>query len=238
MLTPIKITELEVGTGSDLAGGNIVAATTDYGALAKENTLKFTFDQVVQQGILSITRIDHLTSLSVSNSIKVGGKEVLRDLKLGTQKTKGSNASVSMRTFQGSSYLDFVFAEGTPGPQGEIGTIGPRGETGKTGADSIVEGPKGEIGPQGETGKTGADSVVEGPKGKTGDTGSDPTIQITNVVTGFPDDPASVINVGTAQDARFEFVIPKGDKGDPGVDALTPTYSYDVATKTLTITNV
>ncbi len=216
MLTPIKITELEIGTGADLAGGNIVAATTDYGALAKEDTLKFTFDQVVQQGILSMTRIDHLTSLSVGDSIKVGGKEVLRDLKLGTQKTKGSDTIVSMRSFQGSSYLDFVFAEGTPGPQGETGITGP----------------------QGETGKTGADSVVEGPKGETGDTGTDPTIQITNVTTGFPDDQATVINVGTEQNAQFEFVIPQGVKGDPGVNALTPTFSYDAGTKTLTITNV
>ena len=237
MLTPIKITELEVGTGADLAGGNIVAATTDYAALAKEDTLKFTFDQVVQQGILSMTRIDHLTSLSVSDSIKVGGKEVLRDLKLGTQKTEGSDASVSMRTFQGSSYLDFVFAEGTPGPQGETGITGPQGETGQTGADSTVEGPQGDTGPRGETGQTGADSVVEGPKGDTGDPGLNSSIQITNVTTGLPDDSASVTNVGTLQNAQFEFVIPQGEKGDPGDDGLTPTFSYDAATKTLTITN-
>ncbi|MDL4892184.1 hypothetical protein QRX99_13710 [Enterococcus hirae] len=32
---------------------------------------------------------------------------------------------------------------------------------------------------------------------------------------------ASVTNVGTSSAARFNFVLPKGDKGDPGTNATT-----------------
>lgn len=237
MLTPIKITELDAGSAADLVGTNILAATTDYSALATEDTLKFTFDQVVQEGIKSITTLSHLQYLNVAQSITVSGREVLRGILVESQKTEGSEASVTARNFEGITRLSFVFPEGQPGEQGDTG---PSGDIGITGPASTVEGPtgqSGDTGPKGDTGPTGADSTVEGPTGETGASGVGSTITISAVATGNPDDDAQVNNVGTDTNVQLQFVIPKGKQGDPGTNALTPTFSYDLGSKTLTITN-
>lgn len=46
--------------------------------------------------------------------------------------------------------------------------------------------------------------------------GSGATIQIGTVITGIPGSQAQVVNVGTPQDAIFNFVIPRGDPGQDG----------------------
>ena len=242
MLTPIKIAELEVATNSELVGTNILAGTTDYAATAKEETLKFTFDQVVSEGIKSITTMDHMSYISVSSSLKVQGHEVLRKIDIGPVKTEGTEAKVEVQNVSGMSRLDFTFPEGQPGPDGDKGDKGEQGEKGDRGDQGIKgdrgdQGPQGDKGDKGDKGDPGADSTVQGPQGPAGNDGADSTIQIVSTTTGLPSDPASVVNVGSASDARLDFIIPKGEKGDKGEDGKTPTFSYDAGTKTLTITN-
>jgi len=62
---------------------------------------------------------------------------------------------------------------------------------------------KGERGPQGEQGPAGAD-------------GTSATIAVGKVTTGDTGTNAEVTNVGTENAAIFDFVIPKGDKGNQG----------------------
>lgn len=51
----------------------------------------------------------------------------------------------------------------------------------------------------------------EGPQGPQGEAG---TIAIGTVSTGLPGSSASVVNVGTSENAIFNFTIPQGAKGD------------------------
>ncbi len=99
-------------------------------------------------------------------------------------------------------------ATGATGATGPQGPQGPQGETGATGAT----GPQGEQGPQGETGATGA----QGPRGEQGVPGAAATIEVGEVTTGQPGTPASVNNSGTTHAAILAFVIPQGQKGEPG----------------------
>ena len=241
MLTPIKIAELEVATGSDLVGTNILAATTDYAALAKEETMRFTFDQVVQKGIESITRLDHLDYLSVNESIKIQGHEVLREIAIGTVKTTGTSASVTVDNIVGKSRLNFVFPEGQPGDKGDQGPQGPQGTKGDQGekGDKGDQGIQGEKGDQGDQGPEGTASTAIGPQGIQGETGVSPAFLTPTVTTGLPTDQATVTDIsGNPAEVKLDFVIPKGDQGEPGEDGKTPTFAYDAASKTLTITNI
>ncbi|EMW5681184.1 TPA: hypothetical protein IYG48_002950, partial [Enterococcus faecium] len=52
------------------------------------------------------------------------------------------------------------------------------------------------------------------------------TITIGTVSSGST---ASVTNVGTSSAARFNFVLPKGDKGDPGINATTTAVATTTA---------
>lgn len=79
------------------------------------------------------------------------------------------------------------------GPQGPEGPEGPEGP----------QGPQGEQGPKGDTGNPGADGAAA-------------TIDVGTVSTGAAGSGASVQNVGTPNQAVFDFVIPRGDKGDTG----------------------
>lgn len=63
---------------------------------------------------------------------------------------------------------------------------------------------------KGDTGDTGAANMTPGPQGPAGD---DATVEINSTITGTP---ASVTNIGTPSDVLLDFVLPKGDKGDPG----------------------
>ena len=68
---------------------------------------------------------------------------------------------------------------------------------------------KGDKGDKGETGATGK-------QGPTGADGKAATIAIGTVTTGEPGTQAQVVNAGTANAAKFNFVIPRGDKGETG----------------------
>lgn len=68
---------------------------------------------------------------------------------------------------------------------------------------------KGEKGDKGDTGAQG----IQGVQGVAGESA---TITVGDVQTGTPDTQASVVNVGTEQDAIFNFIIPQGRKGDTG----------------------
>lgn len=68
---------------------------------------------------------------------------------------------------------------------------------------AFQQGPQGVQGPQGPQG-------IQGPQGVPGDAA---TISVGTVTTGNPGDPASVTNVGTANAAVFDFVIPRGQDG-------------------------
>lgn len=73
-------------------------------------------------------------------------------------------------------------------------------------------------------------TLPRGEKGDTGNAGMDgeaATITIGSVATGAPGTSAVVQNVGTEQDAIFQFVIPRGDKGEPGVSG-TQLYHHSV----------
>lgn len=79
---------------------------------------------------------------------------------------------------------------------------GLKGETGAQGARGI----QGETGPQGP----------QGEKGETGETGAAATVQVGTTTTGAAGSQAQVTNSGSNAAAVLNFVIPKGDKGDPG----------------------
>lgn len=76
----------------------------------------------------------------------------------------------------------------------------------------VMDGAPGERGENGEQGP-------EGPKGDTGErgpAGAAATIQVGTVTTGEPGTNAAVTNSGTAQNAIFDFTIPRGDAGSGG----------------------
>lgn len=75
--------------------------------------------------------------------------------------------------------------------------------------------PRGDKGEQGELGLTG----------EQGETGQAATIAVGTVTTGEAGTDAEVTNAGTANAAIFNFVIPKGEKGDKGEDGQTKTYT-------------
>lgn len=78
--------------------------------------------------------------------------------------------------------------------------------------DKGAQGLQGIQGVQGVKGDTGA-------KGDRGATGAAATIRIGTVTTGAPGSEAIVTNVGTANDAVFNFTLPRGAKGaDGGID--------------------
>ena len=112
----------------------------------------------------------------------------------------GTDAVVTNSGTATNAILNFVI------PRGETGATGPQGPTGATGA----------TGPQGPTGATGA----TGPAGADGEAA---TITVGTTTTGEPGTEASVTNVGTANAAILNFVIPAGEPGEitPGA-AVTP----------------
>ena len=66
-----------------------------------------------------------------------------------------------------------------------------------------IEGPQGEPGVDGTNGTDGADGAAA-------------TIAVGTTTTGDPGTSAAVTNSGTSSAAVFDFVIPKGEKGDTG----------------------
>ena len=74
---------------------------------------------------------------------------------------------------------------------------------------------RGPQGPQGVPGVDGKDGE-QGLQGIPGAPGTAATIAVGTVTTGAAVSSATVTNVGTSTAARFNFSIPRGDKGDPG----------------------
>ena len=84
------------------------------------------------------------------------------------------------------------------------------------------KGKTGDTGPQGAPGKDGADGSP-GPAGQNGQDGAAATIQVGEVVTLEPGQPAAVENTGTEQAAVLKISIPRGQNGrdgDPGPRGL------------------
>ena len=81
-----------------------------------------------------------------------------------------------------------------------------------------IKGDKGDQGLQGIQGVQGVKGDT-GAKGDRGATGAAATVRIGTVTTGAPGSEAIVTNVGTANDAVFNFMLPRGEKGaDGGID--------------------
>ena len=91
----------------------------------------------------------------------------------------GTTATIVNSGTTESAVFDFTIPQGPTGPQG-------------------IQGIQGVQGPQGLTGPTG-------PAGTQGPAGEAATITVGTVTTG---ETAAVTNVGTAQNAIFDFVIP------------------------------
>ena len=103
-------------------------------------------------------------------------------------------------------------------------------------ANPAEVGPQGIQGIQGIQGPAGADSTVPGPQGPAGTAATITvgTVTASSTIT-------SVTNVGTSQDAVFDFVLPQGPqgiKGDPGDfiaglgDLIVPSTSDSISTNT------
>ena len=134
---------------------------------------------------------------------------------------------------------------GATGAQGEQGIQGIPGEKGSDGVSptvtveatanghkvsitdvggtqsfDVLNGAKGEQGVQGIPGEAGAkgDTGEKGADGAKGDPGEAATITIGSVTSGVQ---ASVENAGTANAAVLNFVLPKGEKGDTGLQGVT-----------------
>jgi hypothetical protein len=99
-----------------------------------------------------------------------------------------------------------------------------------------IKGEKGDQGLQGIQGVQGVKGDT-GAKGDRGATGAAATIRIGTVTTGAPGSEAIVTNVGTANDAVFNFTLPRGEKGaDGGIDidtALSDTSTNPVQNKVI-----
>lgn len=116
---------------------------------------------------------------------------------------------------QTSAWVSVGKLQGPEGPKGETGATGPQGPAGETG-------PQGPQGIQGQAGEQGA----IGPEGPQGPAGRSGTISIGSVTTTAAGTTAQVTNSGTAEDAIFNFSIPKGDKGDTGEVDYTLLNAY------------
>lgn len=99
-----------------------------------------------------------------------------------------------------------------------------------------IKGDKGDQGLQGIQGVQGVKGDT-GAKGDRGATGAAATIRIGTVTTGAPGSEAIVTNVGTANDAVFNFTLPRGKNGaDGGIDVdavLSSTSTNPVQNQTI-----
>lgn len=122
--------------------------------------------------------------------------------------------------------------QGERGPQGIQGIQGPTGPTGATGAT----GPQGKQGEKGETGERGPQGEQgpqgnTGPQGSSGTPGKSATIKIGSVTTLAAGSQATVTNVGTENEAIFNFGIPKGEPGSGGGTGGGTTDYVDLSNK-------
>lgn len=94
-----------------------------------------------------------------------------------------------------------------------------------SGAFNGEQGPQGEAGPQGPKGDTGP----QGEKGDVGEQGIAATISVGKTTTAEAGTPASVVNVGTENNAIFDFIIPKGEKGEQGASSVSARKQLSLA---------
>lgn len=151
----------------------------------------------------------------------------------GEAKTYKDNAKTYMDNAKNYSENVNVF---TP----SVSTSGVLSWTNKAGlANPPSVNIKGEKGDQGLQGVQGVQGVKgdTGAKGDRGATGAAATIRIGTVTTGASGSEAVVTNVGTANDAVFNFTLPRGEKGaDGGIDvdtALSDTSTNPVQNKVI-----
>ena len=126
------------------------------------------------------------------------------------------------------------------GPRGPKGDPGPKGADGKNGQDgaaatikvgNVTTGTSASVTNSGNSTNAVFDFVIpvsgggqgiQGPRGEPGQKGADgkdgvaATIKIGTVTTVAPGTNAKVTNTGTADEAVFNFSIPKGEKGEKG----------------------
>lgn len=159
--------------------------------------------------------------------------------------TSGDEASVENVGTSTDAVFNFVLPKGDKGDQGDQGPAGADG----------TQGPKGDPGADGADGEDGfSPTIVENAQNdddvyrldittknssfttpnlkggsSSGGSGTAATITVGSVTSG---DEASVTNSGTSTNAVFDFVLPKGDKGDPGQDGA------DGAAATITVGSV
>ena len=115
----------------------------------------------------------------------------------------------------GKSAYEIAVENGYTGTESEW-LISLKGSSGAAGSP----GPKGDKGDTGDTGSAG----------EKGDTGASATITVGTTTTGEPGTNASVTNSGTSNSAIFDFVIPKGEKGDTGSQGTSINIKGTVAT--------
>ena len=143
-------------------------------------------------------------------------------------KNYSENVNVFTPSVSTSGVLSWTNKAGLANPP----SVNIKGEKGDQGLQGIqgVQGVKGDTGAKGDRGATGA-------KGDRGATGAAATIRIGTVTTGAPGSEAIVTNVGTANDAVFNFTLPRGEKGaDGGIDidtALSDTSTNPVQNKVI-----
>lgn len=119
----------------------------------------------------------------------------------GEKGTDGVSPTVTVEAITGGHKVSITNVGGTQSFDVLNGTKGEQG----------VQGIPGEAGAKGDTGEKGAD-------GAKGDPGKAATITIGSVTSGAQ---ASVENAGTANAAVLNFVLPKGEKGDTGLQGAT-----------------
>lgn len=148
----------------------------------------------------------------------------------------GTDAAVMNTGDQYAAVLDFDIPRGDVGPQGDQGIQGLKGDKGDaatiavgdvaasppgsepsvtntgTSGDAVLDFvfPRGDSGPQGD----------QGIQGLKGDQGEAATIAVGDVNPSAAGSMPSVTNTGTANDAVFDFVLPRGDTGPQGAPGL------------------
>ena len=161
-------------------------------------------------------------TLFTATSVRLGG------VRIGSGIHIDGTGVISVNT---SSLAGPQGPKGDTGTQGIQGTIGLTGDTGPTGPQGIpgntgTQGIQGPIGLTGDTGPTGPQGIpgntgtqgIQGPIGLTGDTSTSATITIGDVSVSTST--STVTNVGTLQDALFNFVLQQGPKGDTGTQGI------------------
>ena len=147
----------------------------------------------------------------------------------------GTNAQVVNTGVNNVAVLNFTIPRGDKGDPGTginvtgyIDYAGPPVDDGVSAGDYVLD--VNGVGWFWETDTTPASWVdsgtirgpigPQGPPGQDGDNGDAATITVGLTTTGQPGTNASVVNTGTTSASVLNFTIPRGDKGEPGLNGL------------------